>query len=94
MYYRMSRYKIRPGTEERFFEIADGLRPELKDIPGLLNLHGVALGGENYMTVAVYESAAAAEAASETAQSVFARMGECIDLESISIETGEVIWDL
>ena len=94
MFYRISRYNIRPGTEERFFEIADGLRSELKAIPGVVNLQGVALGGESYMTLASYESAAAAEAATETAQSVFARLGECIDLESVSIETGEVVWEL
>ena len=94
MYYRMSSYKIRPGTEDRFFEIADGLRPEMKAIPGLLHLHGLALGGDSYMTVAVYESAAAAEAATETAQRVLAGLGECIDLDSLSQETGEVAWEL
>ena len=94
MYYRMSTYKIYPGKEDEFFAIADGLRPELKAIRGIVHIHGVKLAEDTYTTVAVYESAERAEAATETAKSIWARLADCIDLDSINQQTGEVTWEL
>jgi heme-degrading monooxygenase HmoA len=94
MYYRMSTYKIYPGKEDEFLAIADRVRPEMKAIPGIVHIHGVKLAEDNYMTVAVYESAERAEAATETAKTIWARLAECIDLDSINQQTGEVTWEL
>ena len=94
MYYRMSTYKLHPGKEAEFFETADRLRPELKAIPGIQHIHGVKLSENSYMTVAVYSSAASAEAATETAKGIWAQMGDCIDLSTITQQTGEVTWEL
>ena len=55
MYYRMSTYKIQPGKEAEFFEIADRLRPTMKAIPGIQHIHGVKLSEDSYVTVAVYD---------------------------------------
>ena len=94
MYYRMSTYKLRSGKESELFEIADQLRPEMKAMPGLVHIHVVKLAGDTYMTVAVYDNAETAEAATEAAKSIWARMGDCIDLDTRTQQVGEVTWEL
>lgn len=94
MYYRISSYKIFPGKEDEFITMADRLRPEAKAITGIVNLHAVKLSEDTYMTVAVYENAERAEAATETAKTMWAKVADCIDLESVTQQTGEVIWEL
>lgn len=94
MYYRMSTYKIYPGKEDEFFATADRLRPVMKDIPGVVHIHGVKLGEGSHMTVAVYDSEQSAEAATETAKTLWAEMAACIDLDTIEQQTGEVTWEL
>jgi heme-degrading monooxygenase HmoA len=94
MYYRMSTYKIQPGKEAEFFEISDRLRPTMKAIPGIQHIHGVKLSEDSYVTVAVYDSADSAEAATETAKGIWAQLSNCIDLDTITQQTGEVTWEL
>ncbi len=94
MYYRMSTYELRSGKEDKLFEIADQLRPEMKAIPGLVHIHVVKLAEDTYMTVAVYDNAEAAEAATETTKGIWARMADCIDLDTFTQQAGEVTWEL
>ena len=94
MYYRMSTYKFYPGKEADFLTTVDRLRPELKAIAGIVQIHGVKLAEDTYMTVAVYESAEKAESATETAKSIWAQLAEYIDLGSFNQQTGEVTWEL
>lgn len=94
MYYRMSTYKIRRGKEDELFEIADRLRPELKALPGIKNVHAVKLSDDTYMTVAIYDSSDSAEAAAETAKGIWGQMANCIDLGTMIQQAGEVTWKL
>ena len=94
MYYRISTYKIRPGLENKLIEIGDRLRPEMEAIPGIIHILAVRFAEDTYMTVAVYDSAEAAEAATDTARSIWARMADCIDIDTLTQQAGEVIWEL
>ena len=94
MYYRMSTYKLRPGKEAELLEAADRVRPEMKAIPGVQHVHAVKLAEDNYMTIAVYDTASSAEAAAETAKGIWAQMADCIDLDTLTQQTGEVTWEL
>ena len=94
MYYRISTYNILSGKEQELIEGADRLRPDMAGIPGLKHIHAVKVSEDTYMTVAVYDSAQAADAATEPAKSLWTAMAQVVDLDSITQQTGEVIWEL
>lgn len=94
MYYRMSTYKVHPGKESELFEIGDRLRPEMRAIPGIKHVHAVKLSDDTYITVAIYDTAASGEAATEAAKGIWGQMANCIDLDTLTQQTGEVAWEL
>lgn len=94
MYYRISTYHILPGKEQELIEGAERLRSDMTAIPGLKHIHAVKISEDTYMTVAVYDSAQAAEAAAEAAKGLWTAMAQVVDLDSITQQTGDVIWEL
>ncbi len=94
MYYRVTAYGVDPARRDEAFGLADTKREELKGIAGLQWIHVCDTddaGG--VMIVARYESADAAESASEQVTRILGEMAQYM-ISAPEVKAGPVSWEL
>lgn len=94
MHFRIATYKGKPGTRDDLVAKAESLRHKMEKLEGLVFIRVVETGTDSYATIAAYESQAAAEASSETAQAIYAELADVIDMSTFKMEDGPVIWEV
>jgi phage shock protein A len=93
MHIRMSRYSLLPGQSvEQLVTRAEELRPQM-DVLGARALHAVQMGENEFCSVAIYESKSAADHALEHAKQMWEQFGDVIDLKTMKIDRGDVVWN-
>ena len=94
MYYRVTAYGVDPARRDEAFALADTKREELKGIAGLAWIHVCDtddIGG--VMIVARYDSAEAAESASEQVTRILGEMAQYMT-SAPEVKAGPVSWEL
>ena len=94
MYYRVTTYGVDPARQDEAFALADTKREELKGIAGLAWIHVCDtddIGG--VMIVARYDSAEAAESASEQVTRILGEMAQYMTSVP-EVKAGSVSWEL
>jgi hypothetical protein len=93
MHIRMSLYSLLPGQSvEQLVTRADELRPQM-DVLGVRALHLVQTGENEFCLVAIYESKIAADHVLEHVKQVWGQFGNVIDLKTMKIDRGDVVWN-
>ncbi|GBF25429.1 hypothetical protein MnTg02_00460 [bacterium MnTg02] len=94
MYYRMSTYQGRTGSQHALIAKADALRAQMKALPGVRSIQMIDMGGDHYLTLAAYDSAEDAASAAESVKTLYAELADLIDLDTLKFEGGNVVWEL
>lgn len=76
MYARITTYQIRKGRIDDALALAESMKPEIMEIPGIKYWFNTANDDGSAALIAIYESRASAEAATETAREIFGRFSE------------------
>ena len=94
MYYRVTTYCVDPARRDEAFALADTKRDELRGITGLQWIHVCDtddVGG--VMIVARYDSAEAADSASEQVTGILGEMAQFMT-SAPEVTAGPVSWEL
>jgi phage shock protein A len=93
MHIRMSRYSLLPGQSvEHLVTRAEELRAQM-DVLGARALHAIQIGENEFCPTAIYESKNAADRALEHAKPMWEQFGNVIDLKTMKIDRGDVVWN-
>ena len=71
MYARLTRYRCDPSRLEELTAKVDGTRAKLREISGIVDVYSVWRADGNAITMAIYESESAAEAAVDQVKAVW-----------------------
>ena len=94
MFCRMTRYSLHEGRSiNAFLDKADELRMQMEAI-GAHTLHTMQFGENGLCTIALYRSEGEMEAALEPAKAIWRQMADTVDLRTMKIERGEVVFSL
>jgi len=93
-YYRLTSYTTKSGAEQAMVSLADQMRDQIRGMLTANSIEVVRIGENQYVTIAVYKDEASAEKGARTARAIYAQMGDIIDMESMEISTGPLIWKL
>ncbi len=88
MYARVTRYSCDPSRLDELTAKVDDAKAQVKAISGLVNIYSAWRADGNCITMAVYESQAAAEAATAQAQAIWGSLADILD-GGLEIETFE-----
>ena len=79
MYTRVTNFQCKPDKLEEATALAESLKPEIMAIPGITYYMSAGNDDGDCISVAVYESRDAADAAADTASALFARFDEYLE---------------
>ena len=91
MYYRVTAYKFDPSKYDAMMAYADNMKGQVRSIRGLTFVHTCRTGEDEGMVIGQYESEAAADAAQQEVNSVWAGLGQYMTSPP-QVHAGEVIW--
>lgn len=75
MYARVTQYRIDPSREAEVVAKLDALSARIKGVPGIVSAHSSWRSGDGQgVTMAIYESEAAAEAAADVVKSIWSEL--------------------
>ena len=93
MHIRMSRFSLLPGQSvEQLVTRVEELRPQI-NVLGARAVHLVQMGENEFCLVAIYESKSAADHVLEHVKQVWGQFGNVIDLKTMKIDSGDVVWN-
>jgi hypothetical protein len=92
MFFRMSRYKLRPGVmASMLINRAEQLKPQM-DTLNVRFMHTVQIGDDECCLIAAYDDEATAERALGVAKEIWAQLSDVIDTDTFQVEASDVIW--
>ena len=94
MYFRITHFQADPANHDALLAKIEELRGQIAAIPGLHRVRSADLGGGRYITIAAYDSKEAADAAADSAKAVWGGLADHLDMDSLTIDQGEVIFSL
>jgi len=91
MYARVSTAQVQPGRIDEYLSMVEGMKPEFNKIPGVVTYYQL-MDRETHkgISIGIYESEAAATAASSKMQELGGRVAHLLVLETVSREYFEV----
>jgi hypothetical protein len=94
MYFRITNYRAEPANHDALMAKIEQMRDQISAIPGLHGVRSADLGGGRYITIAMYGSKEEADAATDSAKAIWGGLADLLDMDSLSIDQGEVIFSL
>ncbi len=79
MYTRVTTFQCKPDRLEEATALAERLKPEIMAIPGMKYWLNAGTDDGECISVAVYESREAADAAADTASALFSKFAEYLE---------------
>ena len=93
-YYRLTSYTTKPDSEQAMISLADQMRDQIRSMLTATSIEVIRIDENRYMTVAKYEDEASAEKGARTAKAIYAQMSDIIDMDSMEISSGPLIWKI
>ena len=94
MYFRITNYRADPANHDALLAKIETMRDQIAAVPGLHGVRSADLGGGRYITIAMYGSKEEADAAADAAKAIWGGLADLIDVDSLSVDQGEVIFSL
>ena len=91
MYYRVIRYNFDPSKYDEMMTHVDGVKDEIRAMPGLTFVHVCQTGDDEAMIVVQYDSKASADANEQQALAILGGIGQFMT-SAPQRQMGEVIW--
>ena len=94
MYFRITNYRADPANHDALMAKIEQMRDQIAAVPGLHGVRSADLGGGRYITIAMYGSKEEADAAADAAKAIWGALADLVDMDSLSVDQGEVIFSL
>jgi hypothetical protein len=94
VYFRITNYRADPANHDALLAKIEEMRDQIAAIPGLHGVRSADLGDGRYITIAMYGSKEEADAAADSAKAVWGGLADHLDMDSLTIDQGEVIFSL